>query len=125
MSAGSELKVDIPGMLKKTTRLAKTSAVVAALKAGRGFFYSEFNVRFLPKSQGEPKLTVVVSTKVDKRAVKRNRLKRIIREFVRLNLGFLALGDYVIMLKPLAAKSEDKKLLLNLEQNLRKWRLLK
>lgn len=112
-------------MLKKTNRLAKTSAVVAALKAGRGFFYPEFNLRFLPKNAGEVKITVVVSTKVDKRAVKRNRLKRIIREFIRPNLGFLALGDYVIMLKPVAAKTNEVKLLTNLKQGLVKWKLLK
>ena len=112
-------------MLKKKHRLAKTTAVMSALKKGRGFFNPEFNIRFLPKTQGELRLTVVVSTKVDKRAVKRNRLKRLIREFVRLRLKLLSLGDYVIMLKPMAAKTQESNLIAKLEQSLIKWRLLK
>ncbi len=112
-------------MLKKTNRLAKTTAVQAVLKAGRGFFNQEFNLRFQRKDQGETRITVVISTKVDKRAVKRNRLKRIIREFVRQNLNVLALGDYVIMLKPSAVKISEDRLMENIETAFKKWKLLK
>lgn len=45
-----------------------------------------FNVRY-GKNDGELKVAVVVSKKVDKRAVVRNKIKRAILEAVRKNLG--------------------------------------
>ena len=112
-------------MLKKNHRLAKTTAVQAALKAGRGFFAPMFNCRVLAKTSGQSRFTVVVSTKVDKRAVKRNRLKRLVREFIRHRLNLFVPADYVIMLRPLAAKTPEDKFLAGLKDSLIKWRLLK
>lgn len=111
-------------MLKKKHRLAKDSAVKTALKTGRGFFNSELSVKFL--LQSTPRFTIVVSTKVDKRAVKRNRLKRIFREFIQKNLSNFRPGDYVVMLKPIAAKKPEVEVLNNfLDSLVNKWKLLK
>ncbi|MBL8029665.1 MAG: ribonuclease P protein component [Candidatus Doudnabacteria bacterium] len=112
-------------MFKRKHRLAKTTSVVAALKNGRGFFNPEINIRFLPTVGMDPKFTIVVSTKVDKRAVRRNRLKRIIRELINQNLTGIRPGDYVIMLKPRAAKVEEALLLKNLLTSLVGWGLLR
>ena len=112
-------------MFKKTNRLAKHTAVQAALRAGRGFFNPLFNIRFLNTQNSTSRFTIVVSTKVDKRAVKRNRLKRIIREYIRNAMPGLRLGDYAIMLKPLAAKRSEQELILNLNSALINWGLKK
>jgi ribonuclease P protein component len=118
------LKGDIPGMLKKKHRLAKDSAVKTALKTGRGFFNPDLSVKFLPSTVS--RFTVVVSTKVDKRAVKRNRLKRIFREYIKQKFLGLRPGDYVIMLKPVAAKKPEAEVLKNFHDSLlNKWKLLK
>ncbi len=108
-------------MFKRKHRLAKTTQVVAALKRGRGFFNSEISIKCLPKVGEAPKFTVVVSTKVDKRAVKRNRLKRIIREFLKTQMTRIRPGDYVIMLKPRSAKIEESLLLKNLSSSMTMW----
>ena len=111
-------------MLKKKHRLAKDSAVKTALKTGRGFFNSDLSVRFLASAQ--PRFTVVVSTKVDKRAVKRNRLKRIFREYIKTNFADFRPGDYVIILKPLTSKKPETEILKNFQDCLiSKWKLLK
>jgi ribonuclease P protein component len=89
-------------MLSKNHRLAKTKDVQLAFVKGRGFFNPYFTVKFL-KNKGENKrFTVVVSTKVSKQAVKRNRIKRVIREFVRINMADFVPGDYAIVAKPAA-----------------------
>jgi ribonuclease P protein component len=93
-------------MLKKKHRLGKTSDVQRAFKQGRAFFNPLFTIRFLAGS-GKSRFTVVVSTKVAKQAVRRNRLKRLIREVIRLNLEKFKSGDYAIMVKPAAAQKES------------------
>ncbi|MFY2764038.1 ribonuclease P protein component [Arenimonas sp. MALMAid1274] len=47
-----------------------------------------------------PRLGVTVSKKVDKRAVGRNRIKRIAREFFRHERRHLPPGDYVLLVQP-------------------------
>lgn len=109
-------------MFSKQFRLAKTKDVKAVFARGRTFFSPFLTVKFVVRQAH--RFTVVVSTKVDKRAVKRNRLKRIVREFLRLRLDKLAPGDYAVVLKSHAAKVEEKVLLGSLELTLRKARLL-
>jgi len=50
----------------------------------------------------------VVSTKVYKSAVARNRLKRIVREYLRKNLPAFKSGIYVISAKPKIASLPEK-----------------
>ena len=74
----------------------------------RPFFDPLFSVKFLPRIELPNRFAFVVSTKVSKKAVVRNRLKRILREFVRRNLANFAVGDYVVIVKPAAAKKPEK-----------------
>jgi len=86
-------------MLKKVNRLAKAKDIQKAFARGRTFFSPIFNIKFLSHAP-TPRFTVVVSTKVFKRAHDRNRLKRIIREYLRKNLQKFKNGSYIIMAKP-------------------------
>ncbi len=100
-------------MLKKVNRLAKGKHIRAALQKGRTFFTPYFSVKFFLGS-ASPRFAVVVSTKVYKSAVKRNRLKRVIREWLRLNLKKLKPGDYMLMAKTKTAARLEKDLLADL-----------
>jgi ribonuclease P protein component len=86
-------------MLKRANRLAKSKDIQTAFAKGRTFFNPFFGIRFLPKSS-EKRFTIVVSTKVYKNAVARNRLKRIVREYLRKNLSQFRSGSYVVSAKP-------------------------
>jgi ribonuclease P protein component len=86
-------------MLKRANRLAKSKDILTAFAKGRTFFNPFFSIRFLPKA-GEKQFTVVISTKVHKRAVVRNRIKRLVREYIRKNLDKFRAGSYVIAAKP-------------------------
>ncbi len=57
----------------------------------------------------------VVSKKVDKSAVKRNRIKRLIRESFRIKQN-LKPADYVIMAKPSVAKLDNQQISESLNQ---------
>ena len=96
-------------MLKRINRLAKSKDIQTAFARGRTFFNPFFSIRFLSKP-GEKRFTVVVSTKVYKRAVARNRFKRVVREYIRKNLEKFRNGSYVIAAKPKISKLPENEI---------------
>ncbi len=90
-------------MLSQKHRLSKSADVKKTTARGRSFFNPFFVLKTVP-GVGPAKLTVVASVKVSKRAVDRNRLKRIIREAVRVKIANFKPGNYAILLKPSAMK---------------------
>lgn len=112
-------------MLKKKHRLAKETEVKRAFAKGRSFFSPYFVVKYLRADNSFPRVTVVASTKVSKKAVARNRLKRVVRETVRQMLGELKPGDYILSLKPSALAMESKDLASELKGLLKKLKLTK
>ena len=70
------------------------------------------------------RLGVTVSKKVAKQAVKRNRIKRQVKEFYRHRSESLLAADLVITAKPSCAKASDAERLQSLEklwQKIDKW----
>lgn len=94
-------------MFSKKHRLAKSKDVKLVLTRGRGFFNPYFTIKFTPTLK-DFRCTIVVSTKVSKKAVIRNKLKRILRDTLRSKQTLLKIGDYVIIVKQAAVKLESK-----------------
>jgi len=99
-------------MLHKRNRLAKRKDIETAFAKGRTFFNPFFRIKFLPEA-GQKRFTIVVSTKVFKKAVARNRLKRILREHIRKNLTGFKNGNYLIMASTKVSNLEEKNVLPN------------
>ena len=97
-------------MLNKKNRLAKTSEIKAVFSKGRAFFNPFFNLKFLSQNSGKH-FAVVVSAKIYKSAVKRNRLKRLVREYVKKNLATFKTGSYTIVAKPKVNTITEKEML--------------
>jgi ribonuclease P protein component len=87
-------------MLPKKHRLSKTAEVKHTASRGRSFF-NPFLVIKVTKAE-QAKATVIVSTKVSKKAVERNRLKRLTREELRNKMEQLKPGNYALIIKPAA-----------------------
>ena len=64
-----------------------------------------------------PRLGLAISKKNAKRAVDRNRIKRIIRESFRQNLQALPTIDLVVMAKPMAKNVENQQIFRSLQQH--------
>jgi ribonuclease P protein component len=64
----------------------------------------------LPDDDAGPRIGFAVSRKVDKRAVVRNRIKRVAREFFRQQRAVLPAGDYVFMGRREAAQASTQQL---------------
>ena len=73
-------------MLKTENRLKKRSAFAATYRTGKSFHADGITMFLGKEKQNEypMKIGFVVSKKIHKRAVKRNRIKRLMRESVRL-----------------------------------------
>lgn len=110
-------------MLAKKHRLSKQAEVKQTTARGRSFF-NPFFVLKIAKNDTTPRVTVIASTKVSKKAVVRNRLKRIIRDTVRKNINRMKPGDYAFIVKAKAGTVESVELRLQVQETLEKSKAL-
>jgi ribonuclease P protein component len=107
-------------MLARNNRLSKNMEIKKVLSKGRAFFNPFFTLKFIIQPNGRCRFTVVVSTKVSKLAVRRNRIKRIVREKFKLISSQLPSGDYLLICKPSVNTIEESKFLQSLEEVFKK-----
>lgn len=111
-------------MFKRANRLAKDKDIKRVFGKGRGLFTPLFSLKYI-KTAGVPRFAIVISTKVSKKATVRNRLRRILRERIRKELGRIQAADYAIVLKPSAAKCGEQDLIDRVKEALPKIELVK
>lgn len=70
-------------MLARGHRLNKKQDIEKVFKRGRSVYAGSLGLRASPNNLETSRFTVVVSLKVSKKAVERNRLKRRLREILR------------------------------------------
>ncbi|MDD4995130.1 MAG: ribonuclease P protein component [Patescibacteria group bacterium] len=88
-------------MLPAQYRLRKKLDIEAVLKRGRSAYTPNISVRLAKNQLGVSRFAFVAGLKVSKSAVKRNRVRRQLREIVRKHLGAIAAGyDVMVMTKP-------------------------
>ena len=85
-------------MLKKYNRLAKTKDIDNVFKKGKSSYGSFLGVKSLDNNLDFNRFTVVVSSKVSKKAVVRNKIKRQVREVIKQELLNFKIGKDVIVL---------------------------
>lgn len=93
-------------MLSQKHRLSKSADVKKTTAKGRSFFNPYFVIKTSPNPT-ETLITVVVSVKVSKKAVDRNRIKRIIRDELHKHVNHFKSGNYAFLVKPSAMKIES------------------
>lgn len=111
-------------MFAKHNRLSTTRDVQRVFTTGRSFFGSCFTIRFL-NGPAPLKATVSVSTKISKSAVRRNTIKRVVRELVRANMEYLISGSYVFIARSAAGRLPNEGIREELERQLVRCRLLR
>lgn len=98
-----------------TARL-RSAADFASLKAARGRAENSlFRIRYASGTAPSARLGLAVSRKVSKRAVDRNRIKRVVRESFRHHRAELPTVDMLVIAKAPAAHAERDQLRRELE----------
>ena len=88
----------------RSARVRSRVEYTRVFEGGRRLGDSLLGLHWLP-GDGEPRMGLAVSRKVDRRAVGRNRIKRVLRESMRRIRNGLAGGDYVVVARPAAARA--------------------
>lgn len=92
-------------MLKRENRLSKITRRVGENK----YFSPFFQVRIADNKESKARFGFVVSKKIDKRAVVRNRTKRILRSAAEAFIGSMSGKDIIIVAKkPLVLKDKGE-----------------
>ena len=89
----------------KAARLRHRQEFLRAQAQGKRFHTRHFGVTLAPMAEGQPRLGLVATRRLGK-AVRRNRVKRLLREFFRRHRTTLPAFDLVIMAKKGAAALE-------------------
>lgn len=86
-------------MLNKNNRLRKTRDIEAVFKSKKSFYSDFFGVKAISNNLGTNRITIIISAKVSKKSVDRNKIKRklkavFIKENIKMKQGF----DCIIIL---------------------------
>ena len=108
-----------------SARLRRAAEFAAFRDAAGRVQARHFLLRVIPSVVGEARLGLAVSRKVSKRAVARNRIKRIVRESFRLHRAGLPALDVLVIARPIAADAENAALRAELDVAWRKLQALK
>jgi ribonuclease P protein component len=103
----------------KSERLLKRSDFLRLSGQGRKSHVQHFLILCAETSSTSVRVGITVSRKVGC-AVVRNRIKRLVREFYRLNKGLFAAADYNIIAKPGAGQLEFAELARELSRALQR-----
>lgn len=88
-------------MLKKLNRLTKQKDFEKIFKKGRSVYDSNLGIKVLKNDLSENRYGIIISAKVSKKAVERNRIKRLIREIIKKeNINLKNGNDIVIVTFP-------------------------
>ena len=113
-------------MLKKTNRITKDKEFDRAFKTGQSFYTQIFGIKAVDNGLETDRLGVLISTKVSKKAVIRNKVKRQIREIIQKELPHLKQGkDLVIIVFTQILDKKFEEIKISLILALKKLRLYK
>jgi ribonuclease P protein component len=113
-------------MLAEKNRLLKKKDFDSVWKKGRSSFDKVLGVKILNAGRQENRFGIMVSLKVSKLAVERNKIKRRIREILQAELpGFKNNSDIAITVLPAARSAEFDELKTSLAGNLKRLGVLR
>lgn len=88
-------------MLKKEYRITHKKDFETILDKGKGFFTNTIGIKSIPNNLNHSRFGIIISNKVLKKAVDRNKMRRQIRGVIKLNIDKIKNGvDVIIICRP-------------------------
>ncbi|MFA7088274.1 MAG: ribonuclease P protein component [Patescibacteria group bacterium] len=113
-------------MLKKINRINKDKEFDRVFKTGQSFYGRILSIKAANNDQDINRFGILINTKVSKKAVVRNKLRRQIRGLIRQELDKLKTGyDLVIIVFPLILDKEYLEIEQTLTRGLKQLSLYK
>jgi ribonuclease P protein component len=113
-------------MLKKENRIGLNKEFDRAFKAGQSFYGKILGIKCVPNNQANNRFGILINTKVSKKAVIRNKIRREIREIIKARLEFLKPGnDFVIIVFPLILDKTVQEITTEIDYSLKRLRVIK
>ena len=113
-------------MLKKQNQLTKDKEFDNVFKNGKSSYDQALGVKVIANKLNDSRFGILVSTKISKKAVERNRLKRQIREVIRLSLNEIKSGyDFIIITLPSVLGKTSQEIEESLKNHFKKFKLYK
>lgn len=85
-------------MLKKANRISKNKEFDRIFKTGQSFYGKVFGIKATKNNLDKSRFSIMISTKVSKKAVVRNHFKRQIREIIKQELPAIKTGYDVVFI---------------------------
>ena len=105
-----------PAGLPRESRLRRAGDFAALRHVSGRFGGRCFHLRYAPNALGHARLGLAISKRVSKRAVERNRIKRLVRESFRHVRLQLPAVDVMVMAREQAAGVDGPHLLIQLDE---------
>lgn len=113
-------------MLPKENRLNQKKDFQRVFQKGKGLRENLLTFKWISNNLKVSRFGFVISKKISKKAVVRNKIKRRLREKVRIKLSHLRKGiDGVIIVQPGAAKEKNQEIAKNLNKILLRAKLIR
>jgi ribonuclease P protein component len=113
-------------MLKKENRIGLNKEFDRAFKAGQSFYGKILGMKGVSNNSTSNRFGILINTKVSKKAVVRNKIRRELREIIKKRLELLKPGnDFVIIVFPLILDKNIQEIESELDAGLKKLRVLK
>ncbi len=85
-------------MLKKNNRITKDKEFEKIFKKGKGKYSSILGIKVINNNLEDSRFGIIVSTKISKKAVERNKIKRQIREIIKKYLPNVNIGKDIVVI---------------------------
>jgi ribonuclease P protein component len=85
-------------MLKKTSRLLKQKDFERVLKSGQSTHNQTLGIKAIKNNFNQSRFGIIISTKVSKKAVIRNKIKRQIRAIIKTELKDLKTDEDIVII---------------------------
>lgn len=111
-------------MFSQQYRLRSEKDVMRAIRSKRGVFDRSCGVKFVSTEVGNPRFVIVVSTKVSKSSVERNKVRRQYREICKKFIPHLPSADIALLVSRPALELSFQDMRDQLEKTFVKAKLL-